>query len=293
MAIIKRISVIILTVFSATVGFSQTNLNDYKYVIVEKQFHFQNEPNENDFNNMVRFQFRKHGFTAILDGTPLPDDLKSNYCLALKSEITAKGALRTKGKITLTDCNGIIVFTSRESITKEKNFVRAFDLAIRGAFDSFNGLNYKYVPSDDIIAQGLDNEAIKQVQDAKKEIEALKAEIKELKVDIEPDQEAKAADSDQMDDIKANIPSEEEALTESVPEEVIAVYTARATKDGYELRTMMNRLIYTLYLTGKKDVYIFNNSERSGIVYKTDDGDWMLETLIEGNKQSEKIKIKF
>ncbi|MBT8273335.1 MAG: hypothetical protein KJO77_05990 [Bacteroidia bacterium] len=290
---IYRLPTFILMLFISMAAFSQANLNNYKYIIVEKQFHFQNEPNENDFNSMVQYLFRKHGFKALIDGTPLPDDLKSNYCLALKSEITAKGALRTKGNLTLRDCNGAIVFASKESVTKEKNFVRAYDLVIRGAFESFNGINYKYTPNEDIIAEGGDEEALKQVQEAKKEIESLKAEIEELKEEKETDQLAELTKSDQTNEVKMDMPIEEVVVAESVKEEVVPEFTALGTKDGYELRSTMNRLMYTLHLTGKKDVYMFTNMERSGIVYKTDNGEWVMEALVDGNKQTEKIKINF
>lgn len=290
---IIRIPMFILLLFTACLGFSQANLNDYKYIIVEKQFHFQQEPNENDFNRMVQHQFRKYGFAAIIDGTPLPDDLKSNYCLALKSEITAKGALRTKGRITLRDCNGAIVFTSKESITKEKNFVRAYDLAIRGAFESFKAVNYKYAPNDNIIAEGGDKKALKQVQEAKKEIETLKAEIEELKGEKEIKQEPDVVDSGQTSDIKSNVPVEVADEVETVTDVVLPVYMARATKDGYELRTTMNRLKCILHLTGKKDVYMFTNPEGSGIVYKTEAGEWIMEMLLNGEKKTETIKINF
>lgn len=289
----KKPVILIVFMLLGLITWSQNSLNDYKYIIVERQFHFQNEPNENDFNRLVQYMFQKNGFKAIIDGTALPDDLKSNYCLALKSEITAKGALRTKGRIVLRDCNGAVVFTSRESITKEKNFVRAYDLAIRGAFESFKDVNYKYTPNDEIIAQGGNQKAIKQVEEAKKEIETLKAEIKGLKVEKESEQEAEVSESDQTSDIKSNMPVEVLTEIETVTEVMLPEYKARATKDGYELRTTMNRLKYTLHLTGKKDVYLFSNQEASGIVYKSSDGEWILEAFVNGEKQTEKIKINF
>ena len=113
---------------------AQYNLNDYKYVIVEKQFHFQNEENEYHLNRLVKFQFKKYGFNAIIEGEPLPDDLKSNYCLALNSEVKAKGTLRTKVMITLTDCDNNLVFATAEGVTKEKDYRRTYELGIRKAF---------------------------------------------------------------------------------------------------------------------------------------------------------------
>ena len=97
---------------------AQAKLSDYKYVIVEKQFHFQNEANEYDLNRLVKYLFEKHGFNPVLEGEPLPDDLISNYCLALSSEIKVKGTLRTKATVTLTDCQNNTIYVSPEGITR-------------------------------------------------------------------------------------------------------------------------------------------------------------------------------
>ena len=63
---------------------AQHSINDYKYVIVEKQFHFQSEPNQYNLNELTRFLLKKNGFRPILESDIFPNDLKSNYCLALQ-----------------------------------------------------------------------------------------------------------------------------------------------------------------------------------------------------------------
>ena len=40
---------------------AQHSINDYKYVIVEKQFHFQSEPNKYNLNELTRFLLKKNG----------------------------------------------------------------------------------------------------------------------------------------------------------------------------------------------------------------------------------------
>lgn len=143
----KKIGLTIVLLLSVFWGFSQNSLNDYKYVIVEKQFHFQNEEGQYNLNEFVRFLFKKNGFNPILTSDIYPDDLKRDYCLALTSEIKAKGALRTKVYLTLKNCNNEIVFES-EGITKEKSFDKAYMKGIRNAFDAFQDVNYVYTPKE-------------------------------------------------------------------------------------------------------------------------------------------------
>jgi hypothetical protein len=144
----KKLVLSIVFVMSVFLNYAQHDLNDYKYVIVEKQFHFQGEEGQYDLNEFVRFLFKKNGFKPILTSDIFPDDLKRNYCLALTSEIKAKGALRTKVTLILKNCNNEIVFQS-EGITKEKAFDMAYKKGIRMAFEAFEGLNYVYKPKEE------------------------------------------------------------------------------------------------------------------------------------------------
>jgi hypothetical protein len=41
-------------------GFSQRNVNDYKYVIVPEKFDFQKEPNQFKLNQLTKFLLKKY-----------------------------------------------------------------------------------------------------------------------------------------------------------------------------------------------------------------------------------------
>ena len=47
--------------------FSQTNLNDYKYVIVPNSFDFLKYEDQYQLNSLTKFLFNKNGFTAIME----------------------------------------------------------------------------------------------------------------------------------------------------------------------------------------------------------------------------------
>lgn len=291
----KIILLITIYLITLTQSHAQLSVNDYKYVIVENQFHFQNEPGEYNLNHLVKFLFRKNGFRVIIEGEPLPADLKSNYCLALTSEVTAKGALRTKAKVVLRDCDNNIVYTSAEGMTKEKDFARAYDLSIRNAFESFSILNYHYVPNERITSQGQAATEVKEAADAKQEIEELKAKIEVLEEQKQDKSQTTNKDEQivemQQDDsdMKSTEALKEKEETAVIIEKMY--YKAIATDYGYQLiDSKTNVIAYSIVPTEIKGVFILKN--KTGIVYKK--GEKWVREFVEGNTTTfESLDIRF
>ena len=273
----KFILTIIVIMSSYLTVSAQYNLNDYKYVIVEKQFHFQNEENEYHLNRLVKFQFKKYGFNAIIEGEPLPDDLKSNYCLALNSEVKAKGTLRTKVVITLTDCDNNLVFATAEGVTKEKDYRRTYELGIRKAFESFEGIGYSYIPNERVTSQGGTSE---------EEVAELKAEIEELKK--EKAEKEEMASNEQAQEKEEEIETEE---VKSKPVETKLYYNAVATDNGFELvPSKEDQKTIQIYSSGMKGVYFIQGE--SAVIYQKD-GTWGREYVKEGVTVFEPLDIRF
>ncbi|MBN4057805.1 hypothetical protein JYT34_00005, partial [Olleya sp. AH-315-K02] len=176
----KVIIALFLIVGCLTFSKAQTNLNDYKYVIVEKQFHFQNEPNEYNLNSLTRFLFKKYGFSSINESEPLPEDLKSDYCLALTSEVTAKGTFKTRVTIVLRDCDNNIVFQT-EGVTKEKYFDKVYNIGIRKAMEGFEEIDYSYIEKQKTVNQDKPPSTKAKAKDSNLIVEELNTEIDELK----------------------------------------------------------------------------------------------------------------
>ena len=264
----------IVTVIMLVCGFSQINaqhsLNDYKYVIVEKQFHFQNEANQYDLNELTRFLFKKNGFRPILESDIFPNDLKSNYCLALQSEVKSKGVLRTTVTITLKDCNNNLIF-SADASTKEKDFDKVYSYAIRMAFDKFKGITYNYTPND-----GIDSKPIASIESKTKkdsaEVDKLKAEIEQLKKEKE----------DAKKIVKIEPKVEKRKKIKPKKREKSAVYLeAIATDSGYNLANSETKKVqHVIIKTGMDNVFIVKGN--NGLVYKKD-GQWIRE-YIKGKK---------
>lgn len=271
---ILSIIVILSTLFTVN---AQYNLNDYKYVIVEKQFHFQNEENEYHLNRLVKFQFKKYGFNAIIEGEPLPDDLKANYCLALNSEVKAKGSLRTKVVITLTDCDNNLVFASQEGITKEKDYKRTYELGIRKAFESFADIGYSYIPNERVTSQG---------GTSKEEVAELKAELAELKKEkAEKEVETAKEKAEEMVEEKVS------EVKETKPVETKLFYKAVSVDNGFELVPSKDgHKALQIYTSGMKDVYFVKGE--SGVIYQKD-GNWGREFVKDGVTVFEPLDIRF
>lgn len=249
---------------------AQHSINDYKYVIVEKQFHFQNEENQYDLNELTRFLFKKHGFRPVLESDIFPDDLKSNYCLALQSEVKAKGFLKTTLTITLKDCNNNIIFTANGT-TKEKDFDKVYSYGIRTAFEDFKEISYSYTPNEAVVNR-TDTEVIDPTKGESVEVEKLKAEIEELKKE-KAKTELKLEENAAKKVRSISNPKKEGAKKKM--KKASTIFEAVAIDNGYNLINAENKkIIYILSKTGMDNVFTIKGNK--GLVYKKED-QWVRE----------------
>lgn len=259
---------------------AQQSVNDYKYVIVEKQFHFQNEANEYNLNELTRFLFKKNGFKPILESDVFPGDLKSNYCLALKSEVRSSGFLKTIVTITLKDCNNNILFTA-EGSTKEKDLSKVYAYGIRKAFEDFENITYKYVPNEDIVDSG--RNIVNEPMNDTEEVEKLKAEIEELKKEKTKKLIKKDLEKNTTKKLKDKINVEKVAVKKKVKKvkKEIIYLEAEEIENGYNLvDSNTKKVIHILFKTRKADVFIVKGNK--GIIYRKDNK-WFRE-YVKGKK---------
>lgn len=132
-------------------GFAQEALNNYKYVVVPARFDFQKEANQYQLNNLLKSKFTQLGLEAYLATDELPKEVKTNSCLYLKPIINARSNMfTTKTTIDLIDCDNVVVYTTREGVSKSKNIRASYLEAIRYSLKSFDGFQYKYVPKREV-----------------------------------------------------------------------------------------------------------------------------------------------
>lgn len=282
----KVLSLIIIC-FITFGAFSQTNLNNYKYVIVPNKFDFLKEADQYQLNSLTEFLFNKYGFLALMEGSNYPDDAVRNRCLVLKSNLLKDGSMfKTKLAIELKDCNDQVVFTSEMGESREKVFQKAYNEALRNAFASLEGIEYEYVPSTNVetaVTQKVENN-----RETSNEIEQLKEEIQNLKKEK---QVAVAEVTKPMVNISPAIPLKEIANNKEVVENrSTGVLYAQAIENGFQLVDSSPKVVYRIKQTSIPNVFLVENKNAT---LSKKDNNWVLE-YYENNVLKQKIlDIKF
>ena len=287
-----KISLIVIACFIVSNVFSQTNLNQYKYVVVPNKFDFLNEADQYQLNSLTKFLFEKYGFATLKEGENYPEDMVKNRCLALKSDVLKdSGIFKTKLTVELKDCNDRTVFTSEVGESREKEYKMAYNEALRDAFKSIEALNYKYQPSENIISLATTNEAplksevAEEIQELKKEIQILKEE-KENKVEA-----VKAIPVPVKEIEKADVPMKGEKPMEAVVKEALEnVLYAQEIENGYQLVDSTPKVVYRIKNTTLKNVFLVE--DKNAILYKKGDS-WVVEYYDNTILRQEQLNIKF
>jgi hypothetical protein len=244
---------------------AQHAVNNYKYVIVSKRFDFQRTENQYQLNDLAEFLFEKYNFNPVFEDD-YPEDLYRNKCLGLKSTIVDESSMFvTKLKVELRNCKDSLIYTSKIGKSKRKEYQATYQEAMRRAFESLKTLNYKYIPSD---------KDKKPVVPKVPSVPIIKAPV--------------------------SVPNEEAILTdsqineESIEKEVLAtnypILYAQARDFGFQLVDTNPEIVYQIYSTGKKNVFIIKG--RNGIFYKQDSY-WVAEFYNEEKPMKEFYRVKF
>lgn len=123
---------------------AQEQLNDYKYIIVPKQFAEFKRENQYQTSTLVKYLFAEKGFEAVYEDE-LPQELKNDGCLGLRAKLVDGSSMfTTKATVKLENCNGEEVFATKEGRSKEKDYKESYGQALREAFTSFDTMNYSY-----------------------------------------------------------------------------------------------------------------------------------------------------
>lgn len=245
---------------------SQSNLNQFKYVIVPKIFEFSKKTDQYQLNSLTKFLLEKENFQTFFNDESFPEDLSKDRCLALDANvINESGMLKTKLLVEFKDCKNNIVFTTIMGDSKEKEYKKAYHEALRDAFQSFKTINYNYKPK----------------------------QIKQKIVDVEPVKELKVENP-----VIKEIPKEEEIVKQKVLEPVVEkpvikqttssnILYAQAKDFGFQVVDSTATVVMILLGTPKQDVFIVKGQD--AIVYK-EDGFWYIS---KNATSAETLNLKF
>lgn len=253
-------------------SFSQNSVNDYKYIIIPNRFDFLKEKDQYQINSIAKFLFNKYGYTAFMQDEKLPEDLYSNKCLGLTADVVKQSAfLQTKLRIDLIDCNGNIIESSKIGQTREKEYAKAYNIALRNAFETFQYSGYKYKPNAEILAKSTSNATSSSNVNEQEEITRLKEEIKSLKDDkveataVIPATTAVVVSKEIN---KEEVPKEKAASKLDTKELKSTVLYAQAIENGFQVVDSTPKVVMILLPTGAKDV--FSVKDKNAIVFKKD-----------------------
>lgn len=145
----KKISLLVCVLFVTFGSIAQESLNNYKYVLVPKQYEFQKRPDTYQINSLHKFLFDQAGFETLFTDEVYPQDLVEDRCLGLTSKVvSAPSMFRTKFTVELYDCYNKLVYTSIQGFSKKKDYKEAYHETLRRAMAEFKELDYHYVPKE-------------------------------------------------------------------------------------------------------------------------------------------------
>jgi len=131
--------------FYVSINYAQNDLNGYKYVIIPKKYDSFKEDNKYQLNDLTKFLFEKYGFETLFEYEIHPDDLAKNSCLAVTAKLNDNSKMfASKVNIELVDCYNKVVFTSVEGKSKEKDYKKSYQEALRRSFVTFEKLDYNF-----------------------------------------------------------------------------------------------------------------------------------------------------
>lgn len=141
--------ILVLVLFLSVYNTWSQKINQYKYAIIPSKFSFLKEENQYNLNVLSKLFMQKYGFESYLDNDTIPNQCKENVLNKVFLDIDNKSNLfTTKVKVVLKDFNGSIIAISPEGISRDKEYNRAYNEALRMAFNNFQELkSHRYIES--------------------------------------------------------------------------------------------------------------------------------------------------
>ena len=267
---------ILFGLFLLTVPMSlSAQFNDYKYIIVPKQFESFKEVNQYNTSTLTKYLLSNYGFNVVYDDA-LPLDLNVNRCLGLTTVLNDQSNMfTTKVSLQFKDCNNTVVFETLDAKSKIKEYKDGYKEAITKAAQQLAGIGHNYTPKQTETVTLNFKDDVKQLPAASQQ-EA--KDNTKLPVDVEQSQGKEPANS------TANITTRVQEATNA------NVLYAQPLENGYQLIDSTPQIVYVLKSTSAPEVFMVSKDGKNGVVFK-DNGQWYVE--FDGDKAPKAINIKF
>ncbi len=211
------------------------SVNDYKYVIVPDRFSWTSGVDEYQVNSLTTFLFKKYGFDAYQLGSILPSDMNAGGCNSLTADVEESSSfIRTKLKVILKDCKGDIIFISKEGISKDKDYKKAYHESLRDAFMSIKELEYAYNGQKEQMQVGAKDQEQKVVPAKVKET-SLVQKVDEQSVSMKPQSQIEKA-------VVLETPSITSEVVSTIPENNVGIY--RSLDGSYYMNVDEEKMVF-------------------------------------------------
>lgn len=259
---------LIISIVGAGELFCQ-NLESYKYVRVPEKFEFLKHENQFEVNALTAFLFEKYGFEVIYK-EKIPPGVDA--CDVLEADVHSKGGLlKSQLYVTLENCNKQVVFTTKNGVSREKDYRRSYHEALREAFTSFDELQNKSeviidpVPQDEIVK--------KESIPTEEQTEPTSASNQPAQVIINPIVTAEEMENVQNDDVIVLING---AVT----------YHLKSTPEGFAMfKKGQTDKFASLIKSGGGDNYLYSSKNVSGNAFFDTQGNLIVEYLDPNTQQ--------
>jgi hypothetical protein len=243
-------------------------------------------------NSLTKGLLEYKGFTVYFDSNELPGELANNKCRALIADVLEKkGMFVTNLTLLLKDCQGNIIFKSKEGKSREKEYKVAYSMALRDAFTSLDSVSYAY--------NGSTNEPVQPTVTTTTSTAPVKSTGAVINQPIQPTITTVASTAPvKSTEAVTNPPVQSTPSAASVKSPEVATNQpagtlyAQAIANGYQLIDTTPKIVLTLLKTSAENYFIASNATANGIVLKKNE-DWVFEYYKDGKLISEKLLVKF
>lgn len=251
---IKNISLFLVILMSTSFIAQNINLDKYQYLIVADKFDYLKKVDQYQTSSLTKFLLKKKGFKVFVSNENIPKELINTRCLSLFVDVKDKSSIiTTKSVIEIKDCFGKIVYTSKIGKSKAKDYKKAYQEAIRNAFETMEDFEYSYKAN--LIADKKENTvAVIPVKTVPKVIV---------------------------------IPTVKKDITIKIAENVLY---AQPKTNGFQLVNMKPEVVFLVLKTNVKDVYLIK--DKNGIFYKNDNI-WVAEYYENDTLVTKEYQVKF
>lgn len=282
-----------LIVFASLLGIqsSEAQLNAYEYVVVPKKLQDFEEENQYHSSTLLKYLLTQNNFTSYYEGD-VPADIGDKCRELVINLLDESTMLRTKVYLIMKDCQGSEVFRTMEGSSRIKDLKDAYEEAIRNAFRSIAALNYHYepqiAPATTVSNTAKEATILRETPDNPQAGRPAGAETSAVVV--------KATPQEQLYEDKRPAPSTYTAaavaLSAATASPETEMWYAQLLPDGYQLVDKSPRIRLTLKKTSIPEVYLAENEDSHGIVYK-EGSQWYYECYLEGKRVVEALYIRF